>query len=332
MNKITLLGDPESKYWSQIEEIFNYIKNKKQNKEDIEVNLVEVEIKKFRNGEKKIKISKSVRKQICFFLHDSSKNPEAWFFELIATLQALKNADASEIIAVLPCLLYSRQDRRDEPRVSINAKVVADCISQYANHVITIDLHSEQIEGFYNIPLDNLYSFPVITDYLKTNYSEFLKNIVLVAPDQGSAKFVDKFKKRFEKQDIKVDLVIGVKHRPKEGEVDKLILTNLTDGNIQGKNALILDDIIDSGNTIVKCAEKLKEKGIKAIWVYATHGFFTEGFDKFKDIEKILTGNTLIQSSDRLDCDKLEIISLNNLLGEAIYRTATGKSLSELLE
>ncbi|MEM4641163.1 MAG: ribose-phosphate diphosphokinase [Candidatus Pacearchaeota archaeon] len=318
MQQIVLLADPGSDSWQQALDIFNYLKNK------IDVRLVKIEIKKFRNGEKKVKIQENVRRKICFFLHDSSKNPEEWFFELLATLQALKNSGASEIVAVLPCLLYSRQDRKDEPRVAINAKLIADCISMYADRVITIDLHAAQIQGFYSIPLDNLYSFPVVINYLKEKHSELLKDLVIVATDAGAAKLAYSFSKRLNNLGIKSDIALGSKQRPKEGEVSEIKII----GDVNNKNALIVDDIIDSGNTIVKCSEVLKKEKAKKIFVYATHGIFSEGAEKFKEIEKIFTTNTMYNKN----YEKVEVISLTNLLAEAIYREAVGESLSELFE
>ncbi len=169
-NEIVLLADPESKVWSVAQEMIQIL-NKK-----LFARLVKVNVKNFRNKEKKVKIDENVRKHNCFFLHDSSKNPESWFFELLATLEALESAGAQEITAVLPCLLYSRQDRKDESRVAMTAKMIAECVSMYANRVVTIDLHADQIQGFYDIPLDNLRSFPVVVNYLKEKHSRKQQN------------------------------------------------------------------------------------------------------------------------------------------------------------
>ncbi|MEM4703195.1 MAG: ribose-phosphate pyrophosphokinase [Candidatus Pacearchaeota archaeon] len=315
-NGIVLLADSESNVWKQAQEILKYLQKK------INVRLVEVQVKKFRNGEKKIKIKENIRKQECFFLHDSSKKPDEWFLELLATLQALKSSGAREITAVLPCLLYSRQDRKDESRVAITAKLVADCINMYADRVITIDLHAAQIQGFYNIPLDNLYSFPVVINYLKERCSDLLKNLVIVATDAGAVKLANSFSNRLYKLGIKSEIAIGSKTRPKEGEVSEIKII----GEVKGKNALIIDDIIDSGNTIIKCADVLKKLGANKIFVYATHGIFSDGFEKFKDI-KIFTSDTFPQ-----DKGHVEVISLTPLLAEAIYREAKGESLSELFD
>ncbi len=317
-DQIILLADPESKSWAIAEEILNYLQKK------IHVKLIRVNIKSFRNKEKKIKIEENVRKHTCFFLHDSGKHPETWFFELLATLEALKNAGAQEITVILPCLLYSRQDRKDESRVALTAKMIADCISMYANRVVTIDLHADQIQGFYNISLDNLRSFPVVASYLKENHPELLDNLVLAATDAGSVKLAYAFAKRLEKYGIKSEIAIGSKHRPKAGEVDEFKII----GNVQGKNVFIAEDIIDSGNTLVRCTEVLKKQGAKKVCVYATHGIFTEGFEKLKIIDKIFVGNTFPEQNK----EHVEVIPLTELLAEAIYREAVGESLSVLFD
>jgi len=317
-NEIILLADSESKIWNIAQEIFDYLAKK------IDVRLVKINVKKFRNGEKKVKIEENIRKHSCFLLHDSSKQPDSWFFELIAILHALKSSGASEITAVLPCLLYSRQDRKDESRVAINAKMVADCISMYANRVITVDLHADQIQGFYSIPVDNLYAFPVVVNYLKEKHPEFLNDLVLTATDAGAVKLAYVFAKRLEKHGIKSEIAIGSKHRPKPGEVDDFKIV----GDVNGKNIFIAEDIIDSGNTIVRCAEVLRKEGAKKICVYATHGIFTEGFEKLKIVDKIFVGNTFPEQ----DKNNVEVISLTPLLAEAIYREAVGESLSALFD
>lgn len=315
-NQIILLADPESKSWQIAQDIFSYLEKK------TSVKLIKINIKNFRNKEKKIKIEENVRKQNCFFIHDSGKHPEAWFFELLASLEALKGAGAQEITVILPCLLYSRQDRKDESRVALTAKMIADCVSMYASRVVTIDLHADQIQGFYRIPLDNLRSFPVVTSYLKEKHPEFLTNLVLAATDAGAVKLAYAFAKRLEKLGIKSDIAIGSKHRPKEGEVDEFKFV----GDVQGKNVFIAEDIIDSGNTLVRCAEVLKKQGANKIYVYATHGIFTEGFEKLKIVDKIFVGNTFPEQNK----EHVEVISLTDLLAEAIYREARGESLSEL--
>jgi len=316
-NDIVLLADPESNAWKMAEEICRIIKEK------MGCRIVAVKIKKFRNNEKKIKISENIRKHDCFLIQDSSKLPESWFLETLASLEALKNSSAGEVTAVLPLLLYSRQDRKDESRVAVTAKLVADCISMYANRVLTVDLHAAQIQGFFDVPLDNLYSFPVVVNYLKEKYPDFLENLTIAATDAGGAKLAYSFAKRLEKYGIKPEIAIGSKHRPKEGEVSEFKMI----GEIKDRNVFIVDDIIDSGNTIARCAEVIRKGGAKKIYVYGTHGLFTEGFDIFKDVDKIFVSDTVNQASD-----KVEIISMNPLIAEAILRIATGDSLSQLFD
>lgn len=279
----------------------------------------------FRDNEVKIRIKNNIRKSECFFIHNSNLNPSQWFLELALVNEALYNSSAAEITNVLPYLRFSRQDRKDKSRVAVNAKVVANVINSYANRVLTLDVHSPQIALAYNVPFDNLYSFPIVIRYLMKNYSQSLENLVLMGPDVGGAKRVEAFKNRLERDGIKTDIAIGYKYRPKEGEVAEFRMI----GDVAEKNVLIVDDIIDSGKTLIEAAKELKKKGAKKIFAYATHGLFTEGIDKVtENFEKIFVGNTLALPRSK----KIEVISFANLFAEAIYRISQGKSLSELFE
>ena len=173
-----LLADPKGNAWKCATEIYERL-------EDKGFKLVELEIKEFKDREKKFRISKNVRKRNCFFIHDSTKEPAAWFLEVMCVNEALKYASAAEITDVLPYILFSRQDRKDVSRVAISARTVAKGISLDADRVLTIDLHAPQIQGFYSIPVDNLYSFPTVVDYLKEKHEDFLEDLVIASTDAG---------------------------------------------------------------------------------------------------------------------------------------------------
>lgn len=291
--------------------------NLKKRPENLGVDFNELTINYFRDGEIKPKIAKNVRRKKCYFIHDSAKKPNDWLAELIFVNETLRNSGAGEIIDVLPYLRYCRQDRKDESRTSISMKAVADSISKYADRAVTIDAHFSQIQGFFDIPLDNLYSSSIAADYFKKNYPELIKDCVILSPDAGGASRAQGFAKRFGVGEI----AVGYKSRPKPGEVGKLRII----GEVKDKNVIILDDIIDSGGTLVKAADECRKSGSLKVYAYATHGLFTKG-SNLENIEKIFTSDTVYRGNEK----NVEVISTVSLLSEALYRINEGKSISEL--
>jgi len=322
---VCIIGNLNSDYNYFIHDVYKKVKEKLEDK----VQLVDIEIKKFRDKEIKVKIKNNVREKICFYIHDCSLEPNDWFLQLAFINYALKNSSAGKIIDVIPYLYFSRQDRKDESRVAINARVVADVISLYADRIITCDLHSPQIQGFYSIPLDNLYSFPYAIDQMLKDdetKQELVDGLAIMSPDAGGVKRAEAFLKRLSKKINKeIGLVIGYKQRPKEGEIsDYRIL-----GNVEEKNVLIVDDIIDSGNTLINAAEELRKNGARKIFAYATHGLFTEGYEKLKEFDKIFVSNTKPQKNKG---ENIKIVDLTDLFAEAIYRISVGESLSSMFD
>ena len=222
----------------------------------------------------------------------------------------------------MPYLRFGRQDRKDESRVSVNAKALADVVSLYADRGLTVDLHAPQIQEYFSIPFDNLYSIISLINYLRKHHEKMLQDVVLVGPDLGAAKGVESMVKIFRNLGINARIALGHKVRDKPNEVAKSVII----GDVEGKNCLIVDDIIDTGGTMIKTAEKLKEKGAKKVYAYATHGLFTDGVEKFKVFDKVIVSDTLKTPK----AENFEVLSLIRLFGEAIYRTATGQSLSVL--
>jgi len=310
-----LIANPNGKAWEFALEIYKTLKKKS---EKFHIN--EMHVQKFRDNEVKTKIKDNVRQKKCFFIHDSSKNPSEWFLELLLVNETLKNSSAYEVNDILPYLKFSRQDRKDESRVPISARVVADCISQYASRVITADVHSPQIQGFYRIPFDNLYTSPVIMSHLKNNHPEILENLVIMSPDAGGADRAKSFAKRMGTEYF----VIGYKYRKTAGEVTEFKLL----GDVNEKNVLIIDDMIDSGNSLVEASKKAKEHGSKKVYAYATHGLFSENAKEklTKEFDRIFVSNSIPQQN----YENIESVSLVDLFSEAIYRTNEGLSLSEL--
>lgn len=312
-----IIANPEGKAWEFARSIFDYLAQK-----DDKYYLTEFKVKRFRDNEIKVKIKDNIRRKNCFFIHDSNLEPAEWMIQLIFANEAMRNSSANEIINVLPYIKFGRQDRKDESRVSISAKAVAKVIGLYANRVLTLDAHFTQIQGFYDIPLDNLYSSRVLCNYLREKHPEFLKNIVVMSPDTGGTSRAKAFAVKLGIKNI----VIGYKHRPQEGEVDEFKII----GDVSGKNVLIIDDMVDSGNTLIKAAQTARKQGAKKVYAYCTHGIFSgDARDKIgKELDLIIVSNSIYQPQQ----DKIEVVSLNDFFAEAIYRTSRGKSLSELFE
>jgi ribose-phosphate pyrophosphokinase len=324
MEQVAIIADPEGEGYYFAKGIYNYLKTKEG--DDFCVDLIEVNITNFRDGEFKVKIKENLRRKKCFLVLDSNKEPCRWFTELAFKLDAMRFSSPAEVNLVLPYVRFARQDRKDESRVGVSSKVLAKMISLYATRVLSVDLHVPQIQEYFDIPLDNLYSFPSLVNYIKKKHPEMLNNLVIVSPDLGGGKRAESLVKRLSSIRIQAEVAFGHKTREKENEVAKSIII----GNVDGKNCLIVDDIIDTGNTLVKTAEKLKEKNAKKIFAYATHGLFSEGTEKFSVFDKILVSDTLNLLTQKPR--NFETVSLINLFGEAIYRTVIGESLSVLFD
>lgn len=320
MEEVAIITDSKGEGYDFAKGIFNYIKERESRK--FPISLIDIKKSVFKDGEFKIKICNNIRRKKCFLIYDSNKQPSDWMTELLFTLQAMTSSSPSEINVILPYTKFARQERKDESRISVNAKVLADTISLYANLGMTVDLHAPQIQEYFEIPFDNLYSFPVLVNHLQKYHNEILDNLVLVSPDLGGAKRVEALAKRLAKKGINVGIAFGHKTREKDNEVAKITII----GDVSEKNCIIVDDIIDTGNTIVRTGEKLKQKGARKIYAYGTHALFTEGVDKFKEFDKVMISDTMKIA----DFSNLEIVSLVELFGEAIYRTVIGESLSTL--
>ncbi len=322
MEQVAIIADPKGKGFDFAKGIYNYLKAKES--EDFSVSLVDLEKTVFKDGEFKIRIGENIRGKGCFLIHDSNKPPSEWFTELIFALEATTFSSPKELNVVLPYTRFARQDRKEQSRVSVNAKALADTMSLYATRGLTVDLHAAQIQEYFGIPFDNLFSVASLINYLRKNHSEMLDNLVLVSPDLGGAKSVEYLVKIFRKMGINARVALGHKVRERANEIAKMVVI----GDVEGRNCLIVDDIIDTGNTMVLTAQKLREKGAKKIYAYATHGLFSDGIEKFKVFDKVIVSDTL----KTIEADNKEVMSLVRLFGEAIYRTATGKSLSVLFE
>jgi len=318
-----ILADQKGNAWEFSKQVYESIKRRDGGEK---FDLVEINFKRFRDGELFLDISKNIRRSNCYFIHDSSKNPSDWFNELVFVNHTLRNSSCQEIIDVLPYLRYSRQDRKDKSRTPISAKVIADIIGLYADKVLTLDVHNPSIQSAYNIPFDYLYSFPTVIEYIEKKHQNFMKNIVVMSPDTGGSKRAESFAKRVHVKDV--GIAIGYKTRKKAGEVDGLKIV----GDVMDKNVLIIDDIVDSGNTLIKARETLMKEGAKEVAAYCTHALFTEGAEKVvSGFEFFVVGDSVVNPSFK-NLKNIEVVSFTELFAEAIYRVNEGKSLSDLLE
>jgi ribose-phosphate pyrophosphokinase len=242
--------------------------------------------------------------------------------ELLILIDAVKRASAKRITAVIPYYGYARQDKKDEPRVPISAKLIANLLTTAgANRVLTVDLHSETIQGFFDIPVDHLYAEPVLVEYIK---SKNMKNIIVVSPDAGSVKRARHFARRL--GDVPIAIIDKRRPRPNQAEVMNIV------GNVKGKNCIIIDDIVDTAGTLVGAAKALRKKDVKSITVCCTHSLLSgNAIERIAsaEIDQFITTNTIpIVENKRLD--KMVVLSLASLLSKAINIIHEEKSLSTL--
>lgn len=285
----------------------------------LSLKLADATVDKFSDGEIEVQLNENVRGADVFIIQ-STHPPAENLFELLLLIDAARRASAKEITAVIPYFGYSRQDKKDAPRVPISSKLIADLIATTgANRVLTIDLHAGQIQGFFNIPVDHLYATPVIVNYFK---EKNIKKLVVIAPDVGGAKRAEGVAKRMG------DLPIAIidKRRPAP---DQAYVTNLV-GEVKGKNLLIVDDIISTGGTIVNAVSVLKDKGANDVYCYCTHPVLSG--DAKKKIENSKLKKLFVTDTIPLKekSPRIEVLSVAQLLGAAISRIHKEASVSSL--
>jgi len=322
MEKVILLADKSSNSWVFAQKIQEYLLDVK----DIKVPLREVSIKYFRNNEIDMEVPENVRKKEVYFIHDSNKNPQEWWVELLLLKDLLLSASIENLTFVLPDIIYNRKHWKDRPHVPISARTLAKSISPNLKRVITMDLHSPQIQGFYpeEMPLDNLYSFPSVVNYLKENSKEIknLEELVIISPDAGGVKRAESLAKRLKSK--YPTAFISKRRNSETNEIEEMRLS----GEVEKKDCLVIDDIIDSGGTQCEAAELLKKHGVKKLYAYATHGLFTKGIKELcRYFDRIITTNTHAQKNDGV-----EIIDVSSVFAEATYRAQKGLSISKLFE
>ncbi len=286
---------------------------------------VDTYVGRFSDGEIRVQIRENIRGNNVYIIQ-STNPPGDNILELLLLIDAAKRASAKSIAAVIPYFGYARQDRKDAPRVPISAKVMANLLQTVgASRVLTVDLHADQIQGFFDIPVDNLYAIPVFKEYVEKKFPDLNRDdFVIVSPDAGGTRRARLFARKL--GDLPIALIDKRRPRPNVAEVMNVI------GDVKGKVAIIVDDIIDTGNSVRSAAMALKEKGATEIYVLITHGIFSGRAKEILDdspINEIVITDTIEGNEDRLP-SKARKISIADLMGEAIRRIHYSESLSVL--
>ena len=291
----------------------------------LKTKLVHSSIRKFSDGEIYIEINENIRGNSIFLIQSSSAPANDNLMELLLCIDALKRSSAKNITAVIPYFGYARQDRKVAPRTSISAKLVSNLITKAgADRIVTVDLHAGQIQGFFDIPVDNLFATPIFARHVKKKIKS--KNLICVAPDVGGTE-----RARALGKILNVGLAIVDKRRPKPGQSQVMNIV----GDVKGKTCIIVDDIIDSGGTIVNAAQALINRGAKEVHVYITHGVLSgEAVDRIKKsrIKKLVITDTIDNSDKIRNAKNIEVLTISNLLAEAIKRISNSTSVSDLFK
>ncbi len=283
-------------------------------------------VEKFSDGEIFVEIGENVRNVNCFIVQSTCSPPNRNIMELLIMIDALKRASAGSIVAVLPYFGYARQDRKVKPRTPISSKLVADLLTAAgATRVVSVDLHAGQIQGFFNIPFDHLFASPVLIDRLERHGYKG-DNTVVVSPDAGGVE-----RARIYSKALGCALAIIDKRRDKPNVSQVLHLI----GDVKGKKAILVDDMIDTAGTLCNAAQAVMDHGATEVSAAATHGVFSgPAMERINNsaLCKVLVSDTIAQQTRQEQCDKLEVLGMGRLLGEAVKRIHHGDSISSLFE
>lgn len=279
-------------------------------------------VTRFSDGEIQIEIHENVRSKDIFVVQSTCAPVNDSLVELLLMIDAFKRSSARRITAVIPYYGYSRQDKKVAPRVPISAKLVADMLTVAgANRVITMDLHAGQIQGFFNIPVDNLFSAPVLIKYIRSHFDH---NLAVVSPDAGGVERARAFAKRLD-----ADLAIIDKRRSAPNQAKAMAVI----GNVSGKVAVILDDMVDTAGTLVEAAEALSREGAREIHACCAHAVLSgPAVDRIQKsaLKSVVVTDTIPLKSHAEACKKIHVLSIADLVGEAIIRSYHGDSVTSL--
>lgn len=291
---------------------------------NLNIELGEAKVGRFSDGEINVEILENVRGKDVFIIQSTCSPTNDNLMEIVVMADALRRASAGRITAVVPYFGYARQDRRvRSARVPISAKVVADMMAIVGvNRVLTVDLHADQIQGFFDIPVDNVYATPVLLDHILNNHSD---NMMVVSPDVGGVVRARAVAKRLNDS----DLAIIDKRRPKANQAEVMHII----GDVDGRDCIIVDDMVDTAGTLCLAAGALKKNGASSVVAYCTHpvlsGKAIENINN-SDLDKLVVTDTIPLSGDALSCERIEQLTMSNILAEAIRRVNEEESLSTM--
>lgn len=289
----------------------------------MKLDLVDTTLSTFSDGEIAVRVNENVRGSDAFVIQSTCMPVNDNIMQLLLIVDALKRASAERITAVIPYYGYARQDRKVQPRVPISAKMVADLITAVGtDRVLTVDLHAGQIQGFFNIPVDNLYAAPVLVDYIKKKYTS--DNLVIVSPDAGGVERARAFAKR-----LNSSIAIIDKRREKANECEVMNVI----GDVVGKDTLLLDDMVDTAGTMTQAAKALRDQGAKRVSAACTHAVLSgAAIERINNsvMDELIVTNTIPMDSKMTQCRKLKVLSIAALLGDAIKRIHEESSISSL--
>ena len=290
----------------------------------LDTRLTDVNVTPFPDGETYVKINENIRREDLFIIQPTCSPTNHNLMELLIMVDAARRASAERITAVIPFFGYARQDRKDQPRVPITAKLVANLLSAAGvDRVLTMDLHAAQIQGFFDIPVDHMYAKPVLLRHLKETRGEDVgKNLTVVSPDVGGVKMARSYADA-----LGAELAIVAKHRVNATKVEAMNLI----GTVEGRDVMIVDDMTETAGTLCAAAEILKENGANRIMAGVTHGVLGDlGCERIRDsmIDELLTTDSTPPCGE----PKVTVVSVAELLGDAILRIHTGKSVSSLFD
>ena len=280
-------------------------------------------VNRFSDGEIQIEIEENVRKKDVYIIQSTCSPVNDNLMELLLMIDAMRRSSASRITAVIPYFGYARQDKKVAPRVPISAKLIADLLTHSgACRIITMDLHAGQIQGFFNIPVDNLYAAPILIDKMREEFAG--EDVVIVSPDAGGVERARAFAKRL---DCGLAIVDKRRDRPNEAKAMAVI------GDVAGKTAIILDDMVDTAGTLTEASNAISEMGAKEVHACCTHAVLSgpavERIQK-SALKSLVATDTIPLSEAAMVCDKIKVLSVASLVGEAIIRSHRGDSVTTL--
>ncbi|BAC17825.1 ribose-phosphate diphosphokinase [Corynebacterium efficiens YS-314] len=293
---------------------------------DLEVEVTPMTARDFANGEIYVRFEESVRGSDCFVIQSHTQPLNKWLMEQLLMIDALKRGSAKRITAILPFYPYARQDKKHRGREPISARLIADLLQTAgADRIVSVDLHTDQIQGFFDGPVDHMHAMPILTDYIKDKYD--LSNIVVVSPDAGRVKVAEKWANTLG------DAPMAFVHKTRSTEVANEVVANRVVGDVAGKDCVLLDDMIDTGGTIAGAVGVLKEAGARSVVIACTHGVFSDpARERLSSCgaEEVITTDTLPQSTE--GWSNLTVLPIAPLLARTISEIFENGSVTTLFE